>query len=142
MANQSDGFRSLHRSYAGYWEHTVRDDLDFDSHADYIHFNPVKHGHAQPVQDWSHSSFHRCVRLGHYPIDWAGDWAAAGSVCGGTMMGAAALDPSCAGCCYYDELAKIARISPHLSGARSRTRGVRSPATKNLTRQTIVYTFD
>jgi len=25
-----------------YWEHTLRDELDFERHADYIHFNPVK----------------------------------------------------------------------------------------------------
>jgi putative transposase len=28
-----------------YWEHTLRDDDDFARHLDYIHFNPVKHGH-------------------------------------------------------------------------------------------------
>src|SRR5262245_18124287 len=28
-----------------YWEHTVRDERDFAHHVDYIHFNPVKHGH-------------------------------------------------------------------------------------------------
>jgi putative transposase len=26
-----------------YWEHTLRDEEDFARHADYIHFNPVKH---------------------------------------------------------------------------------------------------
>jgi putative transposase len=30
------------------------------------------------VQDWPHSSFHRMVRLGHYPQDWAGDVASSG----------------------------------------------------------------
>ena len=38
---------------------------------DYIHYNPVKHGHVERVADWPHSSFHRCVRLGWYPPDWA-----------------------------------------------------------------------
>jgi putative transposase len=56
-----------------YWEHTVRDDDDFARHLDYIHFNPVKHGHAARVHDWPYSSFHRWVRLGAYPKDWAGD---------------------------------------------------------------------
>jgi putative transposase len=56
-----------------YWEHTLRDEADFERHVDYIHFNPVKHGHARRVQDWPHSSFHRMVRLGIYPLDWAGD---------------------------------------------------------------------
>jgi REP-associated tyrosine transposase len=27
-----------------YWEHTIRDERDFERHVDYIHFNPVKHG--------------------------------------------------------------------------------------------------
>jgi REP-associated tyrosine transposase len=26
-----------------FWEHTIRDDRDFERHVDYIHFNPVKH---------------------------------------------------------------------------------------------------
>jgi len=45
----------------------------FGRHLDYIHFNPVKHGHAVRVRDWPFSSFRRWVRLGAYPVDWAGD---------------------------------------------------------------------
>ena len=55
-----------------YWEHTLRDATDFARHLDYIHFNPVKHGHVTRVSDWPYSSFHRYVRLGRYPADWAG----------------------------------------------------------------------
>ena len=55
-----------------YWEHTLRDEADFARHADYIHFNPVKHGHVGHVRDWPFSSFHRMVRLGVYPAGWAG----------------------------------------------------------------------
>ena len=55
-----------------YWEHTIRDDDDFARHADYIHFNPVKHGYVQRAQDWPFSSFHRMVRLGFYPTEWSG----------------------------------------------------------------------
>jgi putative transposase len=58
-----------------YWEHTLRDEADFERHVDYIHFNPVKHGHVHRVRDWPHSSFHRMVRLGIYLFDWAGDVA-------------------------------------------------------------------
>src|SRR5262249_62384828 len=58
-----------------YWEHTLRDEKDFERHVDYIHFNPVKHGHVGRVQDWPYSSFHRMVRLGIYPADWGGDSA-------------------------------------------------------------------
>jgi putative transposase len=56
-----------------YWEHTLRDQDDFARHLDYIHFNPVKHGHAARVRDWPHSSFRCWVRLGVYSEDWAGD---------------------------------------------------------------------
>jgi putative transposase len=54
-----------------YWEHTLRDDEDFARHIDYIHFNPVKHGHAADASAWPYSSFQRMVRLGYYPQDWA-----------------------------------------------------------------------
>jgi putative transposase len=56
-----------------YWEHTLRHADDFAPHLDYMHFNPVKHGHAVRVGDWPYSSFRRWVRLGVYPTDWAGD---------------------------------------------------------------------
>jgi len=55
-----------------FWEHMIRDENDFAKHVDYIHFNPVKHGLVGCVRDWPHSSFHRYVRAGLLPIDWAG----------------------------------------------------------------------
>jgi REP-associated tyrosine transposase len=55
-----------------FWEHTISDDGDFARHVDYIHINPVKHGLVSRVQDWPHSSFHRYVRQGLLPQDWAG----------------------------------------------------------------------
>src|SRR5262245_38450935 len=56
-----------------YWEHAIRDDADLARHVDYIHFNPVKHGHVTQVCDWPHSSFHRYVARGDLPSDWGGD---------------------------------------------------------------------
>jgi putative transposase len=56
-----------------FWEHTLRDENDLVRHVDYIHFNPVKHGHVKHVIDWPYSTFHRMVRLGVYPQDWGGD---------------------------------------------------------------------
>jgi hypothetical protein len=41
-------------------------------------FNPVKHGLVTRVRDWPYSSFRRDVGRGIFPIDWAGDVAAAG----------------------------------------------------------------
>jgi len=57
-----------------FWEHAIRDETDFERHVDYIHFNPVKHGHVPRVRDWPHSSFHRMVQLGIFAEDWAGDF--------------------------------------------------------------------
>jgi len=34
-----------------YWEHQIRDESDLRSHVDYIHFNPVKHGHVKSVRE-------------------------------------------------------------------------------------------
>jgi len=56
-----------------YWEHAIRNDLDLERHVDYIHFNPVKHGHVTRVADWPHSSFHRYVERGLLAADWGGD---------------------------------------------------------------------
>ena len=53
-----------------YWEHVIRDERDFERHADYIHYNPVKHGLCRCPRDWPFSSFHRFVQSGDYPPDW------------------------------------------------------------------------
>lgn len=55
-----------------YWEHLIRDERDYERHFDYIHGNPLKHGHVARVRDWPYSSFHRAVRDGVYPSDWGG----------------------------------------------------------------------
>jgi putative transposase len=55
-----------------FWEHTIRDDADYERHVDYIHYNPVKHGYVGRAADWPHSSFHRFVRDGVLPADWGG----------------------------------------------------------------------
>jgi len=56
-----------------FWEHTIRDELDFQRHMDYLHFNPVKHGLVDEVVQWEFSSFHRLVKSGVYPLDWGKD---------------------------------------------------------------------
>lgn len=56
-----------------FWEHAIRDEADLESHFDYIHYNPVKHGLVQRPRDWPWSSFHRWVHTGHYSIDWAAE---------------------------------------------------------------------
>ena len=53
-----------------FWEHRIRDEADFVRHLDYVHYNPVKHGHAVSPGAWPHSTFARCVKGGMYPPDW------------------------------------------------------------------------
>ena len=55
-----------------FWEHTITDDEDLIHHIDYVYINPLKHGYVTKVADWPHSSFHRDVKLGIYPENWAG----------------------------------------------------------------------
>ena len=38
-----------------YWEHLIRDERDFERHVDYIHYNPVKHGHVHRASEWPYS---------------------------------------------------------------------------------------
>ena len=56
-----------------FWEHLIRDDADYSRHVEYCYINPVKHRLVGRVIEWPHSSFHRDVRAGIFPQDWAGD---------------------------------------------------------------------
>lgn len=56
-----------------YWEHLIRDEDDLRRHVDYLHINPVKHGHAARAVDWPYSSFRRWVAAGVYPMEWAAE---------------------------------------------------------------------
>jgi len=53
-----------------FWEHTIRDERDYVRHMDYLHYNPVKHGHVDRVMDWPYSTFRHHVKQGVYPEDW------------------------------------------------------------------------
>lgn len=53
-----------------FWEHGVRDVDELQGCADYVHYNPVKHGLARCPHEWPWSSFSRWVRDGVYPPDW------------------------------------------------------------------------
>jgi len=53
-----------------YWEHLIRDEIDFQRHVDYIHYNPVKHGYVKNPSDWKYSTIHKYIESGIYPKDW------------------------------------------------------------------------
>ena len=76
-------FGMLYRTKAGmttgriwqhrFWDHLIRDQDDMNRHADYIHFNPVKHGFVDRPFDWLHSSIHDDRYKGAYLTDWGFD---------------------------------------------------------------------
>jgi putative transposase len=49
----------------------VRDEEELQALVDYVHINPVKQGLVDAVSEWPHSTFHRYVRNGWLPLDWA-----------------------------------------------------------------------
>ncbi|HHT9111951.1 MAG: transposase [Planctomycetes bacterium] len=53
-----------------FWEHQIRNEVDFTRHVEYIHYNPVKHGLVNSPNVWTYSSFHRYVKQGIYDSDW------------------------------------------------------------------------
>jgi len=66
-----------------FWEHVIRDDDDYATHVDYIHYNPVRHELVAAARDWRYSSFGEWVERGIYNANWgSGDmlptleWAA------------------------------------------------------------------
>ena len=56
-----------------FWEHTIRDDDDYQQCVGYIHYNPVKHGLVSTPVEWQYSSIHQFIRDGLYGDDW-GNW--------------------------------------------------------------------
>ncbi|WP_366145443.1 transposase [Methylovulum sp.] len=65
-------------------EHLIRDEADYRQHIGYIHWNPVDHGWTQSVKDWPYSSFHRYVRRGVHPENWANDVNVSNVTAGGS----------------------------------------------------------
>jgi len=57
-----------------YWDCCVRDEKDFWTKFNYIHYNPTKHGYVESPEDWKFSSLNEI--LGNKGQDWVDDcWA-------------------------------------------------------------------
>jgi len=54
-----------------FWEHMIRDDDDFQTHVDYVHYNPVKHGLVTTPADWPYSTYRRALARAEVPAAWA-----------------------------------------------------------------------
>ena len=53
-----------------YWEHLIRDENDFATHINYIHYNPIKHGFVDKASDWQFSTIHKFIKNGIKPTNW------------------------------------------------------------------------
>lgn len=58
------------------WEHglkmrTLMSKEELRDHLDFIHYDPVRHGHVQRAGDYRWSSLAKRMAEGHYPHDWA-----------------------------------------------------------------------
>ncbi len=53
-----------------YWEHGIKDEVDFEHHVNYIHYNPVKHGYVERAVDWQYSSIHKYIKRGIVSDGW------------------------------------------------------------------------
>ena len=56
-----------------FWEHLILDEVDYQKHVEYIHYNPVKHGLVNAPVDWEYSSFHQFVQDRIYDKNWGSD---------------------------------------------------------------------
>ena len=52
-----------------FYDHIIRNDLDFEKHLDYIHYNSFKHYNISPKK-WMYSTFEKFVKLGFYNENW------------------------------------------------------------------------
>jgi len=52
-----------------FWDHMIRDEDDFRSHIDYIHYNPMKHSLVTDPFDYEHSSIHKYAEQGYCERD-------------------------------------------------------------------------
>jgi putative transposase len=60
--NQEDGVRGRQCWY-DYWDRSLWTDGDVLCRINYIHGNPVKHGHAEKPEEWPWSSVHQYLAL-------------------------------------------------------------------------------
>ena len=54
-SRQKEGYKPIWQKK--YYEHTIRNQKDFEEKVNYIYNNPIKHGYAENIKDWKHSSY-------------------------------------------------------------------------------------
>jgi putative transposase len=51
-----------------FWDHVIRDERDWENHIHYIHWNPVKHGYVNRMDEWLFSSYFEWQKRGAYEL--------------------------------------------------------------------------
>lgn len=46
------------RIWHNYWDRVIRDEEEFYTKLNYIHYNPVKHGYISDPENWEYSTYH------------------------------------------------------------------------------------
>ena len=54
-----------------YYEHTIRNDTEYELYVLYCCYNPVKHGYVENALEWPYSTLKRNLASGKYPPEWA-----------------------------------------------------------------------
>ena len=57
ISRQKEGYKPIWQKK--YYEHTIRDQKDFEEKVNYIYNNPIKHGYAENIKDWKYSSYQK-----------------------------------------------------------------------------------
>ncbi len=57
ISRQKEGYKPIWQKK--YYEHTIRDQKDFEEKVNYIYNNPIKHGYAENINDWKYSSYQK-----------------------------------------------------------------------------------
>lgn len=54
MSRHKEGYKPIWQKK--YYEHTIRDNKDFEARLEYIYNNPIKHGYVENINDWVYTS--------------------------------------------------------------------------------------
>ena len=53
-SREKEGYKPIWQKR--FYEHTIRDEEDFENTKVYIYNNPIKHGYVEKIEDWKYSS--------------------------------------------------------------------------------------
>jgi putative transposase len=63
MSRHKEGYKAIWQKR--YYEHTIRNEIDFKARLEYIYNNPIKHGYVDNIDEWEYSSYRRVDTIDH-----------------------------------------------------------------------------